>query len=291
MKRHPLRLQPPAYGCLVVLLGAALFLTACTRERPSPGPGTFVPTVAGTGTPLAKSSGTATPVTGVGSRVALATLTISGAAAPTPQGTPAAATPGLTGTPEAATAGANAAAAGGTYTVQAGDTLSSIARRFGLSVTDLTGANQLADPNTLHKGQVLTIPAPGSTPSAPSTPAATATPVPTAEAGAQTPQVREHVVKAGETLYSIAKRYGVPLDKLADANNITNPSLVHVGQRLTIPSGGEANGGVRRVHVVQKGETLTSIAARYGVTPQQIRDANNLTNPKLLVVGQQLVIP
>ena len=304
MKRRFVSLHPRTYVWLAAALFAGMLLTACTRERPSPGPGTLVPAGAGTMTPSPNSAGssnrlataTVTPAAaGIGGRLALPTLTANGTAVPTPEVSAGTAAVTPAGTPEAASSEAGAAAVGGEYTVQAGDTLSAIARRFGLSVTDLIAANQLANPNTLHKGQVLNIPAPGSRPAA-ATPAgvAAATPAPASpQAGGQAQKAYEHVVKLGETLYSIARRYGVPLDKLADANNITNPSLVRVGQRLTIPSAGgsDSSAGARRVHVVQKGETLTAIAARYGVTPQQIRQVNNLQDPKLLMVGQKLVIP
>lgn len=304
MKRCSESLNPRTYVWLAVAMVAAMVLTACTRERPSPTAGTIVPANLGTITPSPTvASSTARMATaavtpakgGIAGLFARSTPAASGTAVPTQELPAGMVTVTPIGTPETASSDASIAATGGEYTVQAGDTLSAIARRFGLSVTDLIAANQLANPNTLHKGQIVKIPAPGSSPAA-ATPAggAAATPAPaTTQASGQTQEAIEHVVKLGETLYSIAKRYGVPLDKLAEANNITNPSLVRVGQRLTIPSvvGTDSTAGARRVHVVQKGETLTSIAARYGVTPAQIRQANNLKDPKLLMVGQQLVIP
>lgn len=304
MKSRPMSLYLRTYVWLAAALFTGMLLTACTRERPSPTAGTMVPVTAGTTTPSPNATGSSTRMAtvavtpaagGIGALLARSTPAANGTPVPTLEVSAGTATVTPAGTPEAASSEAGAAAVGGEYTVQAGDTLSAIARRFGLSVTDLIAANQLANPNTLHKGQVLNIPAPGSSPAA-ATPAgdAAATPASAAtQASGQAQKALEHVVKAGETLYSIAQRYGVPLDKLADANNITNPSLVRAGQRLTIPSvgGSDSNAGARRVHVVQKGETLTSIAARYGVTPQQIRQANNLQDPKLLMVGQQLLIP
>ncbi|MCK4315229.1 MAG: LysM peptidoglycan-binding domain-containing protein, partial [Anaerolineae bacterium] len=61
-----------------------------------------------------------------------------------------------------------------------------------------------------------------------------------------------HVVQRGETLYSIARRYGVDMWTIARANGITNPNRIYVGQRLAIPTGRP----VGTVHVVQPGETL-----------------------------------
>ncbi len=96
-----------------------------------------------------------------------------------------------------------------------------------------------------------------------------------------------HVVQRGETLYSIARRYGVSMWTIANANGITNPNRIYVGQRLSIPSGGAAG----RVHVVQAGETLLHIALRYGVDAWAIARANGITNLNYIYVGQRLVIP
>jgi len=106
-----------------------------------------------------------------------------------------------------------------------------------------------------------------------------------------------HVVQAGDTLYSIARRYGVTVDAIAAANGIVNPSLIYVGQRLVIPTGGRLStgsattGGTGTVHVVQSGETLTRIALRYGVSIWAIAQANNLANVNYIYAGQRLIIP
>jgi LysM repeat protein len=97
-----------------------------------------------------------------------------------------------------------------------------------------------------------------------------------------------HVVQRGETLYSIARRYGVDMWAIAQANGITNPNRIYVGQRLVIPAGG---GPAGTVHIVQPGETLYSIARRYGVDVWTIARANGITNLNYIYVGQRLVIP
>ncbi len=113
-----------------------------------------------------------------------------------------------------------AAPAGGTYTVQAGDTLSGIARTFKLSAADLAVANNLLNPSQIYPGQVLTIPG------APNAASAAYAP---REAGSI------HIVQPGETLTGIASRYGISPWVVTQANNISNPSLVYSGQVLTIP--------------------------------------------------------
>jgi LysM repeat protein len=104
-----------------------------------------------------------------------------------------------------------------------------------------------------------------------------------------------HVVQAGETLYSIASRYGVTVEAIMAANDLTNANYIYVGQRLVIPggSGGPAGDGWGDGgrHVVKAGETLTSIALRYGTTVGALATANGLNDADYVYVGQVLNVP
>jgi LysM repeat protein len=99
-----------------------------------------------------------------------------------------------------------------------------------------------------------------------------------------------HIVQRGETLYSIARSYGVSMQAIVQANSITNPNLIYVGQRLVIPTR-QGSGHAGTVHIVRHGETLYSIALRYGVSMWTIARANGITNPNYIYAGQRLVIP
>jgi LysM repeat protein len=112
-------------------------------------------------------------------------------------------------------------------TVQWGDTLFSIATRYGTTVAAMLRANGLANPNFVYAGQRLVVPALNSAPALASAPAAN--PAPAARNGSA------YTVRAGDTLYSIATRYGTTVDAIMRANGWTTPSFIYTGQRLIIP--------------------------------------------------------
>ncbi len=99
-----------------------------------------------------------------------------------------------------------------------------------------------------------------------------------------------HIVKPGETLLSIARLYGVDVTALARANHIVNPNYIYVGQRLIIPAP-TTTPPTAGVYIVQAGDTLYSIARRYGTTAWAIAQANGLYNLNYIYVGQRLLIP
>jgi LysM repeat protein len=94
-----------------------------------------------------------------------------------------------------------------------------------------------------------------------------------------------HQVVNGETLATIARRYDVSVDELVQANGLSNPDQVYVGQELSIP------GAAVQIHTVQIGESLALIAERYGVSTESILVANSLSGLNDITAGQQLTIP
>ena len=160
------------------------------------------------------------------------------------------------------------------YTVKAGDTLSTIASRYGVSVVRLKRANRLSG-DSLRIGDRLEIP----------------TQVAVSEAPKRVAQSRTHRVRSGESLYTIGKRYGVSVDRIKAANGLRR-NTIRVGQELVIParSSGSAAASEGKVHRVRSGDTLSEIARRYGTTVSKLRSANGLTSNRLRI-GQELKIP
>ncbi len=104
-----------------------------------------------------------------------------------------------------------------------------------------------------------------------------------------------HVVQAGETLGDIAARHGSSITAIIRANELANPELIWVGQRLQIPtSNAETTSSLDRangLYIVQPGDTLAAIALRLGVSVGALVDANGLPSPDLIAPGQALALP
>lgn len=271
-------------GILILL---SLALAGCERERPP-----IAPATSGTAAPRSTVAPSPTPP------IALTQVTLPGAtgaegaqATPMPAAEGAQATPvpaAAPGTPTAPTpvpvvigpgqAGETSGGQTFIYTVVAGDSLGAIAQRFGVSVETLMQLNNIADPNTLMLGQQLKIPGAAPAPAAATAPTTTG-------------QTTTYTVVAGDTLAAIARRYGTTIDELVRLNNIANPNVLSLGQQLIVPVAGGTSTGQGQTYVVQKGDTLLSIARRFGVTVAQLQSANNITNPDRIYPGQVLVIP
>jgi LysM repeat protein len=125
----------------------------------------------------------------------------------------------------------------GAYTIQPGDTLSGIAVRFGVSISDLANANGIVSLSQIYSGAKLTIPGKGQ--QANSGSGAVAAPPAQAPANkpapASQPLPSQYTVQAGDNLSAIAANYGMSVDSLVSANNLTDANMIYVGQSLTIP--------------------------------------------------------
>ena len=157
--------------------------------------------------------------------------------------------------------------------MQRGDTLWNIAKKFNTNVNEIKRLNNLKS-NILYVGQTLRVP----------------------EYYKAEDTNISYVVKRGDSLYSIARQYGVNVNDLKRINNLTS-DLLSIGQIINIPSSttivtpseddiiNEEN-----TYIVQRGDTLWSISRKFGVSVDDIKNANNLTN-EILTIGSTIIVP
>ena len=170
----------------------------------------------------------------------------------------------------------------GTYVVQSGDSLYSIANAFDASVQDIIDWNDL-ESDFLQVGQELIVvdPSNGEEPEEP-------------DPDPEEPEDNIYIVQSGDYLYRIANDFGITVDNLIDWNNLESNSLF-VGQELIVvdPDNGseEPDPGDPEdiIYVVEAGDYLYRIAAEFGITVQDIIDRNNLESDALQV-GDELII-
>jgi membrane-bound lytic murein transglycosylase D len=151
------------------------------------------------------------------------------------------------------------------HVVHRGETLSEIARDYGMRLSDLRRYNDLGPrESTIHAGQKLRV-----------------------SAGHAE---RLHVVKRGETLSEIARTYGVRLSDLRRYNDLgPRESTIHAGQKLRLDRASEPTRSAR--HVVRRGDTLSRIASRHGIALIDLLAANALSTRSVIHPGQILRIP
>lgn len=147
------------------------------------------------------------------------------------------------------------------YVVKEGDTLSSIASIYGTTYEYIASLNGISNPNLIYPGQVLKI------------------------------EVSKgddiyYTVKSGDTLSSIALKYGVSYQTLVSINGISNPNLIYPGQVLLIS--GDNNYEI--YYTVRPGDTLSTIGINHGVSYQSIANLNGINDPDLIYPGEVLRI-
>ncbi len=217
-----------------------------------------------------------------------------------------------------ASTGTLTAAAGtpSTYRVAGGDTVSSIAAKYGLSTASVLALNGLGWSSLIFPGQVLTL----SKTQAPPPP--TAAP-PVQQSQASTVQTH-YTIKSGDTISAVASRFGVTTQAVLTANRLGWSTIIYPGQKIAIPGTAAASvppaavppapvtapvlditpvvdvtpaptapapQPLNTTYLIKSGDTVTSIAASFGVSVQAVLDANGLNRSSIIFAGRTLVIP
>lgn len=158
------------------------------------------------------------------------------------------------------------------YTIRPGDTLYLLAQRYNTTVEAIQRLNPGINPNNLQIGQVICIP--GAEPT-------------------NCPNGFYYTIRAGDTLYLLAQRYGVSVDAIIRANPGIDPNNLRIGQTIYIPRPVTPippcpNGFY---YSVRQGDTLFLIAQRFNISLQALINANPGINPNNLQIGQIICVP
>jgi membrane-bound lytic murein transglycosylase D len=171
------------------------------------------------------------------------------------------------------------------HIVARGETMGHIARRYRVSSRLLADANPKASPRRLRVGQRLIVPTGGAISS--SVARRMADPVP----AAGTSTSGYHRVRRGETLSGIADEYGVSQRDLRAWNKLGRRGHIRAGQRLRVAPPGARRPAGGRTHLIRRGDTLSELARRYGVTVEALRRENGMDAAATLRAGSSLKIP
>ena len=150
-----------------------------------------------------------------------------------------------------------------TYTVKSGDTLSGIATRFNTTYQDLARINNIASPYVIYPNQVIKIKGDNTVAN-------------------NSSNTTIYTVQSGDTLSSIANKFGTSYQALASLNGISNPNYIYVGQVLKV------KGTASKSYTVRSGDTLSGIANKLGVSVSYLISKNGIHNANLIYVGETL---
>ena len=153
------------------------------------------------------------------------------------------------------------------YTVKKGDSIYSIAKALGISVESLKNSNGISG-NLIKEGQILTIPisndkVPG--------------------------DYSVYIVKPGDSLWSIANEFNTSVNDIIDYNNL-DTTILKPGEQILIPNKLIKKNSDKITYIIKPGDSLWSIAKKYNISVNDLKNANNLTS-NLVQIGQKLIVP
>lgn len=173
------------------------------------------------------------------------------------------------------------------YEVQAGDTVSSIAQRYGLSTASVLALNGLGWKTLIHPGQTLRL----------------AKAARSSDHAAAQSADRRYTIRAGDTVTSIARRFGATVESVLRANRLQATSIIYPGASLTIP-GGESSASTIAAstassvakltitrYTVARGDSLSAIATKFGVSLGSLMSSNGFSASSIIYPGQSIVVP
>ncbi|WP_296211029.1 LysM peptidoglycan-binding domain-containing protein [Psychrobacter sp. UBA3480] len=174
------------------------------------------------------------------------------------------------------------------YKVKSGDTLTGVAKRYNIGLSDLASANNLNTNSNLILGRTITIPASGSVASASSSSqsssSASSNSSSSASSGTKLGNTESYKVKSGDGLIALARQFGISVEDLAATNDLATNAQLQRGQTLKVPKATVS-------YTVGSGDSLIGLARKYGVSTQELADMNNIAADTMLQRGQRLTVP
>ncbi|WP_201507985.1 LysM peptidoglycan-binding domain-containing protein [Psychrobacter proteolyticus] len=178
------------------------------------------------------------------------------------------------------------------YKVKSGDTLTGVAKRYNIGLSDLASANNLNTNSNLILGRTITIPASGGVTSASSnsqsssstSSSSTSSSSSSASSGTKLSNTESYKVKSGDGLIALARQFGISVEDLAATNDLATNAQLQRGQTLKVPKATVS-------YTVGSGDSLIGLARKYGVSTQELADMNNIAADTMLQRGQRLTVP
>ena len=184
------------------------------------------------------------------------------------------------------------------YKVKSGDTLTGVAQRYNIGISDLASANNLTTTSNLILGRTITIPATGNSKTTATNNSKTPTPTPTptnktnneptaktsASAGKKLENTETYKVQSGDGLIALAKRFGVSVEDLAETNNLVTNAQLQRGQNIKVPK-------LTTSYTVGSGDSLIGLARKYDISTQELAEMNKISPDTMLQRGQRLTVP
>ncbi|TWV81981.1 LysM peptidoglycan-binding domain-containing protein [Moraxella sp. VT-16-12] len=183
------------------------------------------------------------------------------------------------------------------YTIASGDSLTSVAAKYNVSIEALAAANNMSSDAGLVRGKTLIIPTKGTktepkkaepknvqkTPTQ-TTPVKKDDPKPDVAQGKVFKSTENYTVQSGDTLIGLAKKHGVSVNDLAATNSLATNAQLKRGQVIKLPK-------LTDTHVVKSGESLTSIAKKHGISVAELAKMNQIEPTTTLKIGQKITVP
>src|SRR5690606_19095095 len=180
------------------------------------------------------------------------------------------------------------------YKVKSGDTLTGVAQRYNIGLSDLAAANNLKTNSNLILGRTITIPANGTvsvtstsnsnTSSTSNKSTSSASAETASSSGKKLGNTESYKVKAGDGLIALARQFGISVEDLAATNNLATNAQLQRGQTIKVPKATVS-------YTVGSGDSLIGLARKYGVSTKELADMNNIAVDTMLQRGQRLTVP